>query len=657
MHGSSFSAAVCLFALVRSGYAAILHENIQQAPTGWKTVQQPSKDQMITLQIGLTLQNMNQMADRLMSVSTPGSACYANHMDRDDVNRMVQPKPESDQAVQAWLRSEGVEHIQSDGTWITFAAPILTANRLLSTTFRRYEQNGMSKIRTTQYSLPEDVSEHIDIIHPTTFFGQTVAQKPVITKESELKWSLNYPHAKLELPAEVKEVAIERRQSNVDAVCHRKITPACLKQFYNIGNYTPNALSGSKVAFGSFLNQSASYQDLRLYEDANNITPQLFTKIFVNDAADDQSEFSTDNGEANLDVQNIVGVSHPLPVYEILTGGSPPWIPDIDQPTQADNQNEPYIPYLQYLLSQNNIDLPQVISNSYGEPEQTVPLKYAQRACNMFGMLGLRGITVFESTGDTGVGSYCTSNDAAQRPKFFTGFPSTCPYITAVGGTQGVAPAEVAWQNGTGGFSEYFLPDLYQRDALARYLDEEADASALEAQQKYFNRSGRGTPDVSAHSLPPYYEIWSNGAPGPSGGVSAAAPVWAAIVGLLNDARLRAGKPVLGYLNPWLYSDGYKSLIDVEDGRSGGCYGENAQNGKPYNASTIIVSNSDIRSVDGKQLMNRYSPMLDSMQRPVGIRLLGWAFPTFKECWLPLWSWRLDREGQAASGRRSESDM
>ncbi|KAK3060285.1 hypothetical protein LTS18_008888, partial [Coniosporium uncinatum] len=262
MHSLSLSSAACLLALVHSGFAAVLHENIKQAPTGWKTVQQPSKEQVITLQIGLTMQNMDQMANRLMSVSTPGSACYANHMDRDEVNRMVQPKPESDQAVQAWLRSEGVEHVQSDGTWVTFATPISTANRLLNTTFKRYEQNGVSKIRTTQYSLPEDVSEHIDIIHPTTFFGQTIAQKPIVNKEMELKWSLNYPHAKTELPAEVKEVAIQRRQSGVDAICQRKITPACLKQFYNIGNYTPNALSGSKVAFGSFLNQSASYEDL-----------------------------------------------------------------------------------------------------------------------------------------------------------------------------------------------------------------------------------------------------------------------------------------------------------------------------------------------------------------------------------------------------------
>ena len=33
---------------------------------------------------------------------------------------------------------------------------------------------------------------------------------------------------------------------------------------------------------------------------------------------------------------------------------------------------------------------------------ETVPEKYAKRVCNMIGMLGLRGISVLESAGDTG---------------------------------------------------------------------------------------------------------------------------------------------------------------------------------------------------------------------------------------------------------------
>lgn len=44
-------------------------------------------------------------------------------------------------------------------------------------------------------------------------------------------------------------------------------------------------------------------------------------------------------------------------------------MPNIDQPTAADNENEPYVPYYRYLLSQPTESLPQVISNSYGDEE------------------------------------------------------------------------------------------------------------------------------------------------------------------------------------------------------------------------------------------------------------------------------------------------
>ena len=49
------------------------------------------------------------------------------------------------------------------------------------------------------------------------------------------------------------------------------------------------------------------------------------------------------------------------------TGGSPPFIPDSFTPT---NINEPYLDWLNFILAQDTV--PQVISTSYGDDEQTV---------------------------------------------------------------------------------------------------------------------------------------------------------------------------------------------------------------------------------------------------------------------------------------------
>ena len=53
------------------------------------------------------------------------------------------------------------------------------------------------------------------------------------------------------------------------------------------------------------------------------------------------------------------------------TGGSPPWIPDLET---IDNSNEPYLEWLEYTLKQKKI--PQTFSTSYGDNEQTVSLSF-----------------------------------------------------------------------------------------------------------------------------------------------------------------------------------------------------------------------------------------------------------------------------------------
>lgn len=46
---------------------------------------------------------------------------------------------------------------------------------------------------------------------------------------------------------------------------------------------------------------------------------------------------------------------------------------------------------------------------------------------------------------------------------------------------------------------------------------------------------------------------------------------FAAVVSLLNDARIAAKLPPLGFLNPWLYSQGLKGLNDIIGGSNPGC--------------------------------------------------------------------------------------
>ena len=72
-------------------------------------------------------------------------------------------------------------------------------------------------------------------------------------------------------------------------------------------------------------------------------------------------------------------------------------------------------------------------------------------------------------------------------------------------------------------------------------------------------------------SLPHSFRVFWGGEPVLIGGTSASSPAFAGIVALLNDARLSAGLPPLGFLNPFFYSKGAAGFNDITVGNSTGC--------------------------------------------------------------------------------------
>jgi len=129
--------------------------------------------------------------------------------------------------------------------------------------------------------------------------------------------------------------------------------------------------------------------------------------------------------------------------------------------------------------------------------------------------------------------------------------------VTAVGGTdfatKNVIGDEKAWAMGGGGFSNEFAIPSYQTTAVAAY---KASADADLPPQKMWNNTGRGYPDVAAlGGQQNSYCVATHGTFTGVAGTSAACPVFAGVIAKLNGLRLAAGKPALGFLNPFLYQN------------------------------------------------------------------------------------------------------
>jgi hypothetical protein len=169
---------------------------------------------------------------------------------------------------------------------------------------------------------------------------------------------------------------------------------------------------------------------------------------------------------------------------------------------------------------------------------------------------------VLAASGDSGSAD-CTQNDGTPDDFLSVNFPASSPWVTAVGGTnlsltsQNTISSEVVWNDtdisagsaGGGGPSELFGRPSYQAGTVAG--------------------SRRALPDVSMLAdVAPGYSVFCT-APecvsgGPSawqsvGGTSAATPLMAGGVAVIDQLLRQRERADIGQLNPLLYRIGHSS--------------------------------------------------------------------------------------------------
>jgi tripeptidyl-peptidase-1 len=106
----------------------------------------------------------------------------------------------------------------------------------------------------------------------------------------------------------------------------------------------------------------------------------------------------------------------------------------------------------------------------------------------------------------------------------------------------------------------------YQQVHVSKY--QAADKSHLAALSNKFNASGRGYPDLALQSRAYLVSLYQNVTV--VHGTSAAAPLLASMIALINSERLKAGKSTVGFINPALYA--HPDIFnDVITGSNEGC--------------------------------------------------------------------------------------
>jgi kumamolisin len=240
------------------------------------------------------------------------------------------------------------------------------------------------------------------------------------------------------------------------------------------------------------------------------------------------------DGEVQLDIQ-VAGAVAPAANIAVYIGG---------------NSSSAFLDTIAAAVH-DTVRAPGVVSISWGGPETGWASQDLDAMDQLFQAAASLGITVCVASGDSG------ASDGSADGSLTVDFPASSPYVLGCGGTR-LPPQgpETAWNDGAqggasgGGYSGYFARPDWQTGL----------------HQTGSDHTGRGVPDVAGDADPATgYTVAIDGEATTVGGTSAVAPLWAALITLINQS---IGARV-GFVNATLYATP-AALTDITSGSNNG---------------------------------------------------------------------------------------
>ncbi len=311
-------------------------------------------------------------------------------------------------------------------------------------------------------------------------------------------------------------------------------TPPQVAQAYDY----PTAVNGTGQCI-ALIELGGGYvdSDIQTYFGQLGITPPTVVAVPVDGGTNSPGDPNGADAEVALDIQVAGSVANGARIAVYFAPNTNQGFQDAISAAIHDTTNKP-----------------SAISISWGGPESSWDAASLSSFDNTIQTAAALGITITVASGDSG------SSDGVSDGANHVDFPASSPHVLACGGTaltvsNGTRSTETVWNDQSqgggatgGGVSSYFALPSWQSGANVPAP------------------GGRGVPDVSGDAAPATgYQILVDGQSAVVGGTSAVAPLWAALIALVNQQT----GGTAGFLNPALYAGGEASFYDVKSGSNG----------------------------------------------------------------------------------------
>jgi subtilase family serine protease len=358
------------------------------------------------------------------------------------------------------------------------------------------------------------------------------------------------------------------------------LDPKDLATIYDVNAAYSAGYNGAGQAIAVLGQSAISVTDITNFQAALGLPAKAPIQILVPNTGY-STVSSGDEGESDLDLEYSSSMAPGATVYLVYTGGS----------TNSDG----VYTSLQYAVSN---DIAPIITLSYGTCEPYLSSGEYTQMNAILQQGAVQGQTILVSSGDDGSTScfYDTSDSVAVQQALAVSFPASSPYVTAMGGTEiSSANESSTYFNTTTGTdivssAKSYIPEIaWNDDAYAvsqgatgnSVLDSSGGGTSTLSPRPTWQAGVVGIPAGSYRLLPDVSLLSSNYFPGilycssdadtgvtgscstgfrdtngkfltVAGGTSFAAPIFAGLVALINQAKNFTGGQ--GLINPTLYT-------------------------------------------------------------------------------------------------------
>lgn len=507
---------------------------------------------LVNITISVSQQNLAELIENALAVSTPGNQNYGKHWDATRIEELTLPKQEDIDVITNWIKDTSTD-----------------SSYLLDNELVRVYNFPLDSAK----NLPPDVAKVTDAV-----FGDNDSFPP--EKRLPEKKS-NKNSANEDMGVNMKTLAQVYNSLSAKVDRDRTDNHQMIFSTGEFGVEYPLKFQFSNDEYKSPLMKEGDENKFSFATDTYSRGPP---ELWGCDSAHPRRDVYTNQTEGGCtgwayevssDIGLIMGMG---PAVKTSLFRLNTTIQDPEQPSFNDynpNVCRSFHEFLGYML--HSPTRPRVASISFEWPGYCSPEQISVFETRL-AKIALLGSTVLAASGDHGYDDYQSSDEK----KII--YPQSSPWITTVGGVHIHAKeaklidesSYQVWSNefysSGGGFNnhEVFPTPKWQENATKAYLEKLKEVNSAIKPPKGFKSNVRASPDISGISDRVCFcsldGTCQEGDECVGGGTSYSAPAIAGIISLLNEARLDQNLPPMGFLNPFLYTAGPDAFIDVVKG-------------------------------------------------------------------------------------------